>query len=144
MMACRHLGKCMGANLHFWSKITPNHTILAKLHIYGLLTKIAQYIFCTFGPKLCFFDTFWQKSHFSEAKLHFIPIVPSTFSYALSIATLQSSKSDHIHCILTINRGYYYWKPAKITAQLKISLWTLMFFRIKWCSPHQKHQKLKA
>jgi len=48
--------------LHFWAKIAPNRTILAKLHYYELFGQ--NLLFRTFGPKLHFFVLF-GKNHTS-------------------------------------------------------------------------------
>jgi len=60
-----HLGKCEGAIPHFWANIGPNRIILAKLHYYELLVKIA--LFCTFLHFLAKIALLWSKIlHFSR------------------------------------------------------------------------------
>jgi len=57
-----HLEKCEGAIPHFWAKIAPNRTILAKSHYYELFGQ--NPLFHTFVPKLHFFALF-GKNHTS-------------------------------------------------------------------------------
>jgi len=50
-----HMEKCTGAIPHFWTKITPNRTILTKLRYDELFGKNLFHFFC---PKLHFFTFF--------------------------------------------------------------------------------------
>jgi len=48
-----HLEKCKGAIPHFWAKITPNLTILAKSHFWAKIV-----LFLNKNPLFPFFCTF--------------------------------------------------------------------------------------
>jgi len=108
------LEKCEGVIPHFWTKIAPNHTILAKLHHYKLFGQ--NPLFCTLKQKLHFFALFGknctslkQNHTFFHFSLHFSrcsDIMPGMVS-AVNLSLINASILIILYCMCNINLYNY-------------------------------------